>query len=103
MTLRKQRRLALEDGFASQIEPGRYFHIDKDAFITAHHGRRRIYQRRHQVAHGPPATLCIPGAAALLSVIGSIFAGIYTKISRVAPEKASELATVPFSIVVGER
>ena len=32
-------------------------------------------------------------AVAALGVIGSIFAAIYTKITRVAPEKASELAT----------
>src|SRR5258705_2592168 len=35
---------------------------------------------------------------AALSVIGSIFAGIYTKITRVAPEKASELATAILDI-----
>jgi hypothetical protein len=39
--------------------------------------------------------------AAALSVIGSIFAGIYTKITRIAPEKASELATAILDI--GER
>src|SRR3569832_1506811 len=31
--------------------------------------------------------------AAALSVIGSIFAAIYAKITRIAPEKASELST----------
>src|SRR4029079_680160 len=36
-----------------------------------------------------------------LSIIGSIFAGIYTKITRIAPEKASELATAILDI--GER
>ena len=40
-------------------------------------------------------------AAAALSVIGSIFAGIYTKITRVAPEKAGQLATAILD--VGER
>jgi len=39
--------------------------------------------------------------AAALSIIGSIFAGIYTKITRIAPEKASELATAILDI--GER
>jgi hypothetical protein len=39
--------------------------------------------------------------AAALSIIGSIFAGIYTKLTRVAPEKASELATAILDI--GER
>ena len=38
---------------------------------------------------------------AALSVIGSIFAGIYTKVTRIAPEKASELATAILDI--GER
>jgi hypothetical protein len=36
-----------------------------------------------------------------LSIIGSIFAGIYTKLTRIAPEKASELATAILDI--GER
>ena len=39
--------------------------------------------------------------AGALGIIGSIFAGIYTKITRVAPEKASELATAILDI--GER
>ena len=39
--------------------------------------------------------------AGALSVIGSIFAGIYTSLTRIAPEKASELATAILD--VGER
>lgn len=39
--------------------------------------------------------------AAALSVIGSIFAAIYAKITRIAPEKASELSTAILDI--GER
>jgi hypothetical protein len=39
--------------------------------------------------------------AAALSIIGSIFAVIYTKITRVAPGKAGELATAILGI--GER
>ena len=39
--------------------------------------------------------------AGALSVIGSIFAAIYTKFTRVAPEKAGELATAILDI--GER
>jgi hypothetical protein len=39
--------------------------------------------------------------AGALSVIGSIFAAIYTKITRIAPEKAGELATAILDI--GER
>ena len=38
---------------------------------------------------------------AALSVIGSIFVALYTKVTRVAPEKASELATAILDI--GER
>ena len=40
-------------------------------------------------------------ALAALSIIGSIFAAIYTKVTRIAPEKASELATAILDI--GER
>ena len=39
--------------------------------------------------------------AAALSVIGSLFIALYTKVTRVAPEKASELATAILNI--GER
>jgi hypothetical protein len=39
--------------------------------------------------------------AGALSIIGSIFAGIYTKITRIAPEKAGQLATAILDI--GER
>ena len=40
-------------------------------------------------------------ALAALSIIGTIFAGIYTKVTRIAPEKASQLATAILDI--GER
>ena len=40
-------------------------------------------------------------ALAALSIIGTIFAAMYTKVTRVAPEKASELATAILDI--GER
>jgi hypothetical protein len=39
--------------------------------------------------------------AGALSVIGSIFAAIYAKITRVAPEKASELSTA--ILIIGEK
>lgn len=39
--------------------------------------------------------------AGALSIIGSILVGIYAKVTRVAPEKASELATAILDI--GER
>ena len=38
---------------------------------------------------------------AALGIIGSIFAALYTKVTRIAPEKASELATAILDI--GER
>ena len=40
-------------------------------------------------------------ALAALSIIGTIFAAIYTKVTRIAPEKASQLATAILDI--GER
>ena len=41
--------LALDDGFASKIEPA---DTDKDAFVDRSPGCRRIHQRRYQVLHG---------------------------------------------------
>jgi TRAP-type uncharacterized transport system substrate-binding protein len=89
--------LALEDGFASQIEPA---DTDKDAFIVAHQGAAEYINDDTKSFMDRYSDLLYLGAAAL-SVIGSIFAGIYTKISRIAPEKASELATAILD--VGER
>ncbi len=89
--------LALEDGFASKIEPA---DVDKDAFIVAHPGAAEYINDDTKSFMDRYSDLLYLGAAAL-SVIGSIFAGIYTKISRIAPEKASELATAILD--VGER
>jgi TRAP-type uncharacterized transport system substrate-binding protein len=83
--------LALEDGFASKIEPAA---TDKDAFIVAHQGAA-------EYINDDTKSFMDRYSAAALSIIGSIFAGIYTKITRVAPEKASELATAILDI--GER
>jgi TRAP-type uncharacterized transport system substrate-binding protein len=89
--------LALEDGFAGKIEPA---DTDKDAFIVAHPGAAdyinddtKSFMDRYSDA--------LYLALAALGIIGSIFAGIYTKITRIAPEKASELATAILNI--GER
>ncbi len=85
--------LALEDGFASRIEPA---DTDKDAFMGAAdyiNDDTKSFMDRY-------SDLLYLGVAAL-SVIGSIFAGIYTKVTRIAPEKASELATAILDI--GER
>jgi TRAP-type uncharacterized transport system substrate-binding protein len=89
--------LALEDGFASRIEPA---DTDKDAFIVAHQGAAEYINDETKSFMDRYSDLLYLGAAAL-SVIGSIFAGIYTKVTRIAPEKASELATAILDI--GER
>jgi hypothetical protein len=89
--------LALDDGFASRIEPAA---TDKDAFIVAHQGAAEYINDDTKSFMDRYSDMLYLGAAAL-SVIGSIFAGIYTKITRIAPEKASELATAILDI--GER
>jgi hypothetical protein len=86
--------LALEDGFASRIEPA---DTDKDAFIVAHHGAAEYINDETKSFMDRYSDLLYLGAAAL-SVIGSIFAAIYTKVTRIAPEKASELATAILGI-----
>jgi TRAP-type uncharacterized transport system substrate-binding protein len=89
--------LALDDGFASKIEPAS---TDKDAFIVAHPGAAEYINDDIKSFMDRYSDMMYLGAAAL-SVIGTIFAGIYTKITRIAPEKASELATAILD--VGER
>ncbi len=89
--------LALDDGFASRIEPAA---TDKDAFIVAHQGAAEYINDDTKSFMDRYSDMMYLGAAAL-SIIGSIFAGIYTKITRVAPEKASELAARILDI--GER
>jgi TRAP-type uncharacterized transport system substrate-binding protein len=89
--------LALPDGFASKIEPA---DTDKDAFLVAHQGAAEYINDDTKSFMDRYSDLMYLGVAAL-SVIGSIFAGIYTKVTRVAPEKASELATAILD--VGER
>jgi TRAP-type uncharacterized transport system substrate-binding protein len=89
--------LALPDGFASKIEPAA---TDKDAFIVAHPGAAEYINDESKSFIERYSELLYVGLAAL-SIIGSIFATIYTKVTRVAPEKASELATAILDI--GER
>src|SRR6266852_2116930 len=89
--------LALEDGFASKIEPA---DTDKDAFIIAHQGAAEYINDDPKSFMDRYSDLLYLGAG-VLSIIGSIFAGIYTKVTRIAPEKASELATAILDI--GER
>jgi hypothetical protein len=89
--------LALDDGFASKIEPAE---TDKDAFIIAHQGAAEYINDDTKSFMDRYSDMMYLGAGAL-SVIGSIFAAIYTQLTRVAPEKASELATAILDI--GER
>src|SRR3984957_3568461 len=89
--------LALENGFASKIEPA---DVDKNAFIVAHQGVAEYLNDTSKSFLERYSDLLYLGAAAL-SIIGSIFVGLYTKVTRVAPEKASELATAILDI--GER
>jgi TRAP-type uncharacterized transport system substrate-binding protein len=89
--------LALDNGFASKIEPA---DVDKNAFIVAHQGvaeyindtGKSFLERYRDLLYLAVATL---------GIIGTIFAGLYTKVTRIAPEKASELATAILDI--GER
>ena len=81
--------LALADGFASAIEPA---DTDKDAFIVAHQGAAQYINDDIKSFMERYSDLLYIGVAAL-GIIGSICATLYTKVTRVAPEKASELAT----------
>jgi TRAP-type uncharacterized transport system substrate-binding protein len=89
--------LSLGNGFASKIEPAA---TDKDAFIIAHPGAAEYINDEIKSFMDRYSDMMYLGAAAL-SVIGSIFAAIYAKITRVAPERASELATA--ILVIGEK
>jgi len=89
--------LALENGFASKIEPA---DVDKNAFIVAHQGVAEYLNDTSKSFLERYSDL-LNLAAAALSIIGSMFVGLYTKVTRVAPEKASELATAILDI--GER
>jgi TRAP-type uncharacterized transport system substrate-binding protein len=89
--------LALDDGFASKIEPA---DVDKSAFVAAHQGVAEYINDTSKSFLERYSDLFYIGVAAL-GVIGSLFAALYTKVTRVAPEKASELATAILDI--GER
>jgi TRAP-type uncharacterized transport system substrate-binding protein len=89
--------LALDNGFASKIEPAA---TDKDAFIIAHPGAAEYINDDIKSFMDRYSDMMYLGAGAL-SVIGSIFAAIYAKITRVAPERASELATA--ILIIGEK
>ena len=89
--------LGLDSGFATHIEPAS---VEKDAFVMAHQGAADYINDDTKSFMDKYSDMMYLGAAAL-SVIGSIFAAIYAKITRIAPEKASELSTAILDI--GER
>src|SRR5262249_12055257 len=73
----------------SAIEPA---DTDKDAFIVAHQGAAQYINDDVKSFMERYSDLLYIGVAAL-GIFGSICATLYTKVTRVAPEKASELAT----------
>src|SRR6202012_1430222 len=81
--------LTLDDGFASKIEPAE---TDKDAFIIAHPGASEYINDDTKSFMDKYSDVMYLGAGAL-SVIGSLFAALYAKVTRIAPERAGELAT----------
>lgn len=89
--------LALENGFASRIEPAS---TDKDAFIVAHQGAADYLNDDTKSFVDRYSDLAYLGLA-VLSVIASLFVALYTKVTRIAPEKASALSTAILDI--GER
>ena len=89
--------LGLDNGFATRIEPAS---VEKDAFVMAHQGAADYINDDTKSFMDKYSDMMYLGAAAL-SVIGSIFAAIYAKITRIAPEKAGELSTAVLDI--GER
>jgi TRAP-type uncharacterized transport system substrate-binding protein len=89
--------LALDSGFASKIEPAT---TDKDAFVMAHQGAANYINDDTKSFMDRYSDMMYLGAGAL-SVIGSIFAAVYAKVTRVSPEKASELAGA--ILTIGEK
>ena len=81
--------LALDNGFASRIQPAP---TEKEAFIVAHPGAAE-YINDDTKSFVERYSDLMYFAAAVLGIIGSICATLYTKVTRTAPEKASELAT----------
>jgi TRAP-type uncharacterized transport system substrate-binding protein len=86
--------LALEDGFASRIEPA---DTDKDAFVVAHRGAAEYINDDTKSFMDRYSDVMYLGVGAL-SIIGSLFVALYTKVTRIAPEKAGELATAILDI-----
>jgi TRAP-type uncharacterized transport system substrate-binding protein len=89
--------LGLDNGFATKIEPAA---TDKDAFVMAHPGAASYINDDVKTFMDKYSDMMYLGAAAL-SVIGSIFAALYAQVTRVAPERASQLATA--ILTIGEK
>jgi TRAP-type uncharacterized transport system substrate-binding protein len=88
IVLENKSELTLDDAFAGQIGPA---DTDKSALVAAHKGAAAyIDDDTKSFMDRYSDTIYIALAAA--SIIGSIFVGIYTAFTRVAPEKAGELA-----------
>jgi TRAP-type uncharacterized transport system substrate-binding protein len=81
-------QLVLDDGFGAYIEPA---DTDKDSYISAHRGAAQYFNDDTKSFLERYSELIYVGLAAL-SIIGSIFVGLYTAFTRVAPEKAGALA-----------
>ena len=79
--LQNKAELSLTDGFASKIEPAA---TDKDAFIVAHPGAAEYINDEIKSFVERYSDLMYVALAAL-SIIGTIFAAIYTKVTRIAP------------------
>lgn len=90
-------QLVLDDGFGSHIEPA---DTDKDSYIAAHRGAAQYFNDETKSFLERYSDLLYVGLAAM-SIIGSIFVGLYTTFTRVAPEKAGALAASLLEI--GER
>src|ERR1700760_902976 len=89
--------LGLDNGFASRIEAAE---TEKNAYVMAHPGAAEYINDDVKTFMDKYSDMMYLGAGAL-SVIGSIFAALYAKVTRVCPEKASGLATA--ILMVGER
>jgi TRAP-type uncharacterized transport system substrate-binding protein len=94
IVLENKSELTLDDAFAGQIGPA---DTDKGALVAAHKGAA-AYIDDDTKSFMDRYSDIIYIALAAGSIIGSIFIGVYTAFTRVAPEKAGELATTLLDI-----
>jgi TRAP-type uncharacterized transport system substrate-binding protein len=94
MILENKSELTLDESFAGQVGPA---DTEKDALIAAHRGAA-AYVNDDTKSFMDRYSDLIYIALAAASIIGSIFVGIYSAFTRVAPEKAGELATTLLEI-----